>query len=437
MERTEKVGDKVCFVSLFPCGYFTSVIRNIIFDWSGTLVDDLPAVWKATNFVLEQADCPAMSLEEFRAEFSLPFRKFYDRHTPHVPLPKLETWFHSHYQETPETVREVPHARKFLKFCRAKKIRTFLLSTVHLSHFKEQCLTTGFGAFFDRQYTGVLDKREKIHDVINENRLKQDETLFVGDMEHDIETARHGGVHSCAVLTGYNTLRQLRAAKPDLIVEHLDELRRILERDDMNFRPQKKKFEETHLPQATVGALIFNDAGEVLMIRTHKWSDLWGIPGGKIKWGELSLDALRREIREETRLKVTDIQFVLEQDCIHSKEFYRAAHFVLLNYICRCVGKQKVKLNEEACEFRWVKPGEALRMQINTPTRILVEAVFGAESSALAGPSQAGETRRESKSGAKGAVTQHDASKPPSNVAFQQHLETRHETRHAVGKKRP
>ena len=31
------------------------VIRNIIFDWSGTLVDDLPAVWRATNHVLRQA----------------------------------------------------------------------------------------------------------------------------------------------------------------------------------------------------------------------------------------------------------------------------------------------------------------------------------------------------------------------------------------------
>ena len=55
-------------------------------------------------------------------------------------------------------------------------------------------------------------------------------------MEHDIETARHGGVHSCAVLTGYNTLEQLREAKPDLIVEHLSELRGLLEQND--FAPQ-------------------------------------------------------------------------------------------------------------------------------------------------------------------------------------------------------
>ena len=66
------------------------MIRNIIFDWSGTLVDDLPAVWQATNYVLTQAARPEMSLEEFRAEFCLPFTIFYDRHVPHVALPQLD-----------------------------------------------------------------------------------------------------------------------------------------------------------------------------------------------------------------------------------------------------------------------------------------------------------------------------------------------------------
>ena len=50
------------------------------------------------------------------------------------------------------------------------------------------------------------------------------------------------------------------------------------------------------------------------MIRTHKWSNLWGIPGGKIKWGEPSEAALRREIKEETGLAVTgtggDVLFI-------------------------------------------------------------------------------------------------------------------------------
>jgi ADP-ribose pyrophosphatase YjhB (NUDIX family) len=43
-------------------------------------------------------------------------------------------------------------------------------------------------------------------------------------------------------------------------------------------------------------------------------------------------DALRREIMEETGLKLTDIRFELVQDCIEPPEFYKKAHFLLLNY---------------------------------------------------------------------------------------------------------
>jgi ADP-ribose pyrophosphatase YjhB (NUDIX family) len=113
----------------------------------------------------------------------------------------------------------------------------------------------------------------------------------------------------------------------------------------------------------------------VLLVRTHKWSNLWGIPGGKIKWGETSEDALRRELLEETSLAVTDIQFILVQDCIHSKEFYRDAHFLLLNYTCKAVGEPRVRLNDEAREYRWLTLEEALNMPINQPTRRLLQAV--------------------------------------------------------------
>jgi ADP-ribose pyrophosphatase YjhB (NUDIX family) len=288
-------------------------------------------------------------------------------------------------------VVELPHARDFLEFCRAKKIRTFLLSAIQSDHFAAHCRSTGFDVFLDKTYTGVRDKREKIHEILRENNLQPDETLFIGDMEHDIETAKHGGVRSCAVLTGYNTLEQLRAAKPDLIVEHLSELREILERDDFQFKrwgeapdePSSQYFParedarptKSQISIPTVGALIFNSKNEALMIRTHKWSDKWGIPGGKIKFGETSEAALRREILEETGLKISGIKFVLAQDCIHSKEFYRDAHFVLLNYTCRCAGKNpRVKLNDEGREFRWLKLAGAKKL--NKPTKILINAVL-------------------------------------------------------------
>ena len=101
-------------------------------------------------------------------------------------MEKLEGWFHAEFRRSQDSVVELPHARGFLEFCRAKKIRTFLLSTVHADHFKVQCRVTGFDAFLDRPYTDVWDKREKIHEILRENDLRAEETLFIGDMEHDI-----------------------------------------------------------------------------------------------------------------------------------------------------------------------------------------------------------------------------------------------------------
>lgn len=349
------------------------MIRNIIFDWSGTLVDDLPAVWEATNHVFKQAGRTEITLEEFRAEFCLPFTNFYRKFLPDLAMPQLETWFHSRFKECQQSVVPLPHAREFLEFCRGQSIRTFVLSSVHPDHFEVQAEVTGFGEFIDTPYTGVWDKREKIHAILKHHQLKPDETLFIGDMQHDIETAHYGGVRSCAVLTGYNGVAQLRAAKPELLVEHLGELRELLARE---LGSSATAGTQHALPIVTVGALIFHpDKNEVLMFRTHKWSNLWGIPGGKVRHRETCDNALIRELKEETNLDISEIQFVMVQDCIGSKEFYRDAHFVLLNYTCRARPPLDVKLNDEAQEYRWTAIADALTMPLNQPTRRLLEVV--------------------------------------------------------------
>ena len=353
------------------------MIRNILFDWSGTLVDDLPAVWEATNHVLRQAGLEEFTLARFRAEFCLPFKKFYDRYTPQISMPQLEEWFHSAFKQAQHSVVELPHAREFLEACRQRGLRLFVLSTVHSQHFGLQAAALGFQDYFERTYVGVPDKQARIIEVLLENQLDPLETLFIGDMRHDIDAARYGGVFSCAVLTGYTDLEPLRASEPDLIVEHLAELREMMER--VGWQLQRPVTAQAGLtvdrPILTVGALIFNQGRDVLMIRTHKWSNLWGIPGGKVRFGEASIEALRREIKEETNLEVTCIEFVMVQDCIHSREFYRDAHFILLNYTCEAAGACDVQLNEEAQEFRWVPLGQAMQMELNQPTRVLLEKV--------------------------------------------------------------
>ena len=125
-------------------------------------------------------------------------------------------------------------------------------------------------------------------------------------------------------------------------------------------------------PLATVGALVVGPSRRVLIIQTHKWKGTWGVPGGKIEYGETMIKALKREFLEETGLTLTDIYWGPVQEAVESSEFYKKAHFILLNFIA-LTEQEEVTLNEEAEAYTWVSPERALTYDLNTPTRKLLE----------------------------------------------------------------
>jgi phosphoglycolate phosphatase-like HAD superfamily hydrolase/ADP-ribose pyrophosphatase YjhB (NUDIX family) len=340
-------------------------IRNVILDWSGTLVDDFNPVLEATNEIFKHYGKPAFTAAEFREKFYLPFPEFYKEHLPELQLAELDHHYHSAFKILQTGISMLPHALDFLEYLLGRGMPTFLLSTIHREHFEVQGERLGVKKYFRQAYTQALDKRKVILHLLAEHDLDAGETIFIGDMVHDVETARHAGVMSCAVLTGYDSLAKLKAANPDLLFRHLREVRDFLDRH---------RGPVLAPPVATVGALIFDAAGDVLMIQTHKWSDKWGIPGGKIKANEASEDALRREIREETGLELKDVRFELVQDCIEPAEFYQKAHFILLNYTATATSRDVV-LNDEAETHRWVPLDEAAKLDLNAPTRILLDYV--------------------------------------------------------------
>ncbi|MGI9240267.1 MAG: HAD family hydrolase [Verrucomicrobiales bacterium] len=204
-------------------------MKNVIFDWSGTLVDDLPPVLEATNRIFAHYRREAMDREEFRRTFKLPFAEFYDDVLPGVLMDDLDQLYMEFFAGSEAKVSILPQAVEFLDYCQSVGKRIFLLSSIHQDHFDEQSAELGLGHYFEVAYAQVLDKKQKIHEILEVHRLDPSETMFVGDMVHDVETAKHGGVFSVATLTGYDPPDRLAAAEPDLTVSDLADLRKFLE----------------------------------------------------------------------------------------------------------------------------------------------------------------------------------------------------------------
>jgi nucleoside triphosphatase len=123
--------------------------------------------------------------------------------------------------------------------------------------------------------------------------------------------------------------------------------------------------------------LIVAPSNQLLLIKSHKSSDRWTVPGGHIEFGERVEDAVRREAREETGLEVHPTRLLIVQDLISPNPYHEGGHFVCLYYLCQTTNPQ-VKLDgRELQEYHWADLDEAFEMPLTSYARILLANYVG------------------------------------------------------------
>jgi len=103
------------------------------------------------------------------------------------------------------------------------------------------------------------------------------------------------------------------------------------------------------------------------------YPDTWHIPGGGVNLEEEKLeDALKREMREEAGIEITNIKAVGFDEDYENDKHGEKTHYVFLDFKASC-SSNDAKAGDDMSSLQWVKMDKLKNLDLNKPTRRLLE----------------------------------------------------------------
>ena len=94
---------------------------------------------------------------------------------------------------------------------------------------------------------------------------------------------------------------------------------------------------------------------KVLLLQRNDGNNVWEIPGGKRENNEDIVDALKREVKEETGLTINEYKIVYVSPIFENHPFLKP--FLNIGYLC-LVDNSDVVISDEHIDYKWVSVEE-------------------------------------------------------------------------------
>jgi len=221
-----------------------NMIKGLIFDLDGTLVDTIEDLAEAMNHGLAGLDCPTLTVEEAAQMVGSGLKNFVsqalpaDRQRLHAEL--LHRMVSYYKQNCLNKTRPYEGMVGTLDACRQKGIRLAVLTNKNQEP-AEIIVNHLFGKGLFDPIVGACEGRKVKPDpqttleLLSAWGLDRPQVLYVGDSDIDILTAKAAGIGCIACQWGYRSPEQLRAAGAETIVQNPRQLLTFL--DDCSGRP--------------------------------------------------------------------------------------------------------------------------------------------------------------------------------------------------------
>jgi pyrophosphatase PpaX len=204
----------------------TQVIRGVLFDWDGTLLDSYHADSAAYLEMFRKMGI-AWGLDELAKHYSPNWHHVYRA----AGLPRRRwaeadrAWRESYARHKPALL---PGARRVLRILQSRH-RLGLVTSGDRDRVTRQLRQFRLTAAFSARVCSGDTKRRKPHPeplflALRKLRLTGEACVYVGDAPHDLLMARRAGVRSIAIPGAFCTEKQLRAARPGLLLKTIEEL---------------------------------------------------------------------------------------------------------------------------------------------------------------------------------------------------------------------